>query len=252
MWDNPRAMNLAANLLYALAGTIVLVAIGIELVRSPAFPLRVIRIEGELSRVERGEIVNALQGRLQGSFFTSDLDLVRERFESVPWVRHAVVRRIWPDRIEVRLEEHAELARWGRREDSKLVNIQGEIFAGESDSDLPVFSGPPDSEKDVTRGYAEFAGLLAPLGLRPRQVILSERRAWQLKLDSGLVVQLGRDLPKDGVHERLERFVEAYPRALGQIKRRLDYVDLRYPNGFVLRVPGLQRADDLKSPHPKA
>ena len=104
----------------------------------------------------------------------------------------------------------------------------------------------------MASGYAEFSTLLAPLGLRPRQVILSERRAWQLKLDSGLVVQLGRDLPKDGVHERLERFVEAYPRALGQIKRRLDYVDLRYPNGFVLRVPGLQRADELKSPHPKA
>ena len=78
--------------------------------RSPAFPLKVIRVEGDLARVERKEIVEALQGRLQGTFFTADLDLVRERFETVPWVRHAAVRRIWPDRLEVRVEEHAELA----------------------------------------------------------------------------------------------------------------------------------------------
>ena len=252
MWDNPRALNLAASILYLLAGAIVLGAVGFSLVRSPAFPLKVIRVEGDLARVERKEIVEALQGRLQGTFFTADLDLVRERFETVPWVRHAAVRRIWPDRLEVRVEEHAELARWGRREDGKLVNIQGELFVAWSDSDLPVFSGPQGSSLEVARGYGEFTRLLAPLGFTPRQVILSERRAWQLKLDSGLVLQLGRDLPKDGVYERLTRFVDAYPRAFGQMKRRLDYVDLRYPNGFVLRVPGLQRTDDPKPPQPKA
>ena len=256
MWDNPRLLNLTANIFYVLAALIVIGAGAYELVRSPAFPLKVIRIEGDLARVERGQIVEALQGRLHGSFFSSDLDLVRERFESVPWVRRAAVRRAWPDRLEVLLEEHVELARWGRREDQRLVNAQGELFTAKTDSDLPVFAGPEGSAADVARGHAHFTRLLGPLGLRPIQVILSERRSWQLKLDSGLVLQLGRDLPKDGVNERLSRFVEAYPRALGQMKRRLDYVDLRYPNGFVLRVPGLQRAEEekseLKSPRPKA
>jgi cell division protein FtsQ len=256
MWDNPRMLNLLANALYVLAALIVIGAGTYQLVRSPAFPLKVIRIDGELNKVERARIVEALQGRLQGTFFTSDLDLVRQRFETVPWVRRAVVRRAWPDRLEVRLEEHVELARWGRREDDRLVNAQGELFTAHSESDLPVFSGPQGTVKDVARAYADFAKMLAPLRLQPRQVILSERRAWQLKLDSGLVLQLGRDLPKDGVLERLSRFVDVYPRALGQMNRRLDYVDLRYPNGFVLRVPGLQRAEeaksDIKSPRPKA
>lgn len=253
MWDNPRLLNLAANVLYVLAGLIAVGAGAYELVRSPAFPLRVIRIEGDLRRVERGQIVEALQSRLHGSFFTSDLDLVRERFEAVPWVRRAAVRRAWPDRLEVRLEEHVELARWGRREEETLVNGHGELFTARTDSDLPVFSGPQGSAMDVARGHAQFTRLLSPLSLLPRQVILSERRAWQLKLDSGLVLQLGRDLPKDGVNERLSRFVEAYPRTLGQMKRRLEYVDLRYPNGFVLRVPELQEEkSELKPPRPKA
>ncbi|MFM9971250.1 MAG: cell division protein FtsQ/DivIB [Burkholderiales bacterium] len=246
MWDNPRLMNLIANCLFVLVAAAT-AAVGVyELARSPAFPLKAIRIEGELTRVARADIVNALQSRVQGTFFTSNLEVVRKQFESVPWVRRAVVRRQWPDRLEVRLEEHVELARWGRREDGTLVNIYGELFSASTTSDLPLFSGPQGSAKGVAESYAEFARLLAPLAVVPRQIVLSERHAWQLKLDSGLVIQLGRDLPKDTVKERLARFVDAYPRALAPMKRRLDYVDLRYPNGFVLRVPGLQRAEDAK------
>jgi len=252
MWDNPRLLTLLANALFVVAALLAAAAGIYELVRSPAFPLKIIRIEGDLVKVERARIVAALQGQLHGTIFTADLDLVRERFETVPWVRRVVVRRAWPDRLEVRVEEHIELARWGRREDMRLVNMQGELFNAASDRDLPLFAGPAGSESEVTRAYAEFAKLLRPLGLEPRQVLLSERRAWQLKLDSGLVLQLGRNLAKDGVNERLARFVEAYPRALGPMKRRLDYVDLRYPSGFVLRVPGLQRVEDSKTPRPKA
>jgi len=252
MWDNPRMMTLTANILYVIAVLLVVGAGTYELVRSPAFPLRIIRIEGELSRVERAQIVEALQGRLQGTFFTADLELVRQRFETVPWVRRAVVRRSWPDRLDVRIEEHVELARWGNSEDRQLINVHGEIFTAISDRDLPIFSGPPGSEREVTRGYAEFGAALKPLALAPRQVLLNERRSWQVKLDSGLVLKLGRDLPKDSVRDRLARFIEIYPRTLGQMKRRLDYVDLRYPNGFVLRVPGLQRAEESRAAKPKA
>ena len=252
MWDNPRQLTLAANVLYVLA-VLLLVSAGVyALVRSPTFPLKIIRIEGDLSKVGRASIVEALQGKLHGTIFTADLDVVRERFETVPWVRRAVVRRAWPDRLDVSIEEHVELAYWGRREDMRLVNVRGELFDAVSDRDLPVFAGPEGSEAEVTRAYAEFSRLLRPIGMQPRQVLLSERRAWQLKLDSGLNLQLGRDLAKDGVYDRLARFVEAYPRTLGPMKRRLDYVDLRYPAGFVLRVPGLQRVEDSKTSRPKA
>ena len=210
-----------------------------------------IRVEGDLARVERAAIVEALQGHLQGTIFTTDLEYVRQRFETVPWVRHAVVRRAWPDRLEVRIEEHVELARWGTPEEQRLVNLQGELFSAASGSDLPVFAGPSGSQGEVAKAYAEFSKLLQPLDLRPRAVMLSERGAWQIRLDSGLVLQLGRDLAKDNVQERLARFVAVYPRTLGNMKRRLDYVDLRYPGGFVLRVPGLQRVEDAR-PRQKA
>jgi cell division protein FtsQ len=237
MWDNPRWLNLAANVLFgvALAGALALACLA--LMRSPVFSLRSIRVLGQPQHVTAGDVVNALQGRVSGTFFTVDLDSVRGLFEGIPWVRRAEVRRLWPDELEVRIEEQVPLARWGRETEGQLVNAYGELFRGRSDSVLPAFAGPAASEAEVTRRYTEFRKLLAPLGVEPRSVLLSPRYAWQLRLSNGLVVQLGRERDKDAVVDRLARFVEAYPRTLGKLQRRVEYVDLRYPNGFAVRLP---------------
>lgn len=238
MWDNPRILNTTANALFLFALLVVLWTGARQVIESTAFPLRTIRINGELTHVTRAQVITALQGRLGGTFFSMDIDAVRGLFESIPWVRRAEVRRTWPDRLEVRLEEHVALARWGQPEDGRLVNVQGEGFDGRSDADLPVFAGPAGTEAEVTRRYAAFRDILAPLQLEPRMVMLSPRYSWQLRLSNGLAMQLGRDTEKDRIADRLTRFVSAYPLTLGQLARKLDNVDLRYPNGFALRVPG--------------
>jgi cell division protein FtsQ len=236
MWSNVRLLDMASNALFVAAGLIGAWLAANAVVQSSAFPLRSIRVEGELAHVQRAHIAQALEGRVRGTFFSADLHALRGVFEAVPWVRRAEVRRVWPDRLEVRLEEHVALARWGRREEGRLVNVHGEPFRAAHGADLPLFSGPAGTEREVAARYAEFRTLLAPLGLEPRQVLLNERRAWQLRTDSGLLLALGRDQAKDGVRERLARFVEVYPKTVAAMNRRLDYVDLRYPNGFALRV----------------
>lgn len=243
-WNNPRLLNMAANALFVLAGLAAAWVAGAALVQSAAFPLRSIRVLGALQHVERSQIVDALQGRVSGTFFTVDLDGLRSVFETIAWVRRAGVRRLWPDRLEVTLEEHEAFARWGRREERRLLNQYAELFSAVSEADLPAFAGPAGSEREVARRYAEFRALLSPLGLEPRQILLSDRRSWYLRLDSGLVLELGRDLANDPVEARLARFVKAYPATLGRLNRRLQdtnlRADLRYPDGFVLRVPGLR------------
>ena len=213
------------------------------LVRSPAFPLRVIQISGDARHVGYDDVAKALDGRLSGTFFTLDLDSVRGMFETIPWVRRAEVRRRWPDRLEIVIEEHRPLARWGSLADARLVNVNGELFSGRTTAELPVFGGPSGSEREVAKAFAQYRELLAPIGLEPREVVLSARYAWHLKLSNGLSVQLGRDSDKELASNRLSRFVEVYPRTLARLSRRLGYVDLRYPNGFALRVPGVDRED---------
>ena len=237
MWDNPRLLNAAANALLAVAVLLTLFTALQLLLRSPLFPVREITVLGELEQVDGAQITRALEGRVSGNFFAADLRAVRTALEPLPWVRRASVRRAWPDRIEVSVEEHVAFARWG---DSGLVNTYGERFAAETARPLPLFAGPAGTEGEVTRRYRRFNELLAPLADQPERLVLTPRFAWQLRLARGLNIELGRDSARDPVERRLARFVDAYPRTLGRIQRTHGYVDLRYPNGFALRIPDLK------------
>jgi len=244
MWDNPRLLNALAGALTALS-LLVFSFAGMQLLlRSPLFPLREVELRGTLVHTTGAQVEQAMRGRVDGNFFAVDLAQPRAALEQLPWVRRAQVRRIWPDRLEVTLEEHVPLARWG---DAGLVNVQGERFAGRSDAALPLFAGPAGSEAEVTRRYRRFVDLLAPLGAPLESLILSPRHAWQARLGGGLMIELGRDTSNDPVDQRLERFVAVHPHTLARMPRRPTregaanvYVDLRYPNGFALRMPDLK------------
>ena len=194
------------------------------------FPLTRVEFRGTLERTTRAELEKALP-RLAGNFFAADLAQVRASVERLPWVRHVAVRRAWPGRLEISVEEHVALARWG---DDALVNTYGERFQGKTQEALPAFIGPAGTQAEVSRRYARFNAIVAPLGTKIERVVLSPRHAWQLRLANGLHVALGRDA--DLAEDRLRRFVEVYP----TMKNTNEYVDLRYPNGFALRVPELK------------
>lgn len=252
MWDNPRLLNAAANLLLGLAALIFAYAALQLLLRSPLFPLKEIVVRGELKHANREEIANALDG-VGGNFFAADLAAVRGRLEQASWVRRVDARRVWPDRIEVRLEEHVAFARWGQvageLQPSGLVNTFGEPFAAAlpaaEQAQLPLFAGPPGTEGELARRYRSFVELLAPLGAAPDRVVLTPRHAWQLRVagsqDGGLELELGRDAA-EAVEVRLARFVAAYADSLGRLAQSSGaarrHVDLRYPNGFALRIAG--------------
>ena len=219
-----------ANMLYALAAVLLLYGLLFLVVHLPVFPLRKVDVKGELRHVNREQVKFIVARELKGNFFTLDLNRTRTAFEKLPWVRNVNVRRRWPDRLEVSIEEHVELARWGS---TALVNTHGELFKAASNAVLPEFGGPEESVKEVTRHYEEFSRLLQPLNLAPTHVTLSDRLALQLKLSNGLVVELGRDK----VRERLEKFVRVYERTVARLPQSVVYADLRYPNGFAVRYP---------------
>lgn len=242
MWDNPRVLNLAAGILVGIAALALSFAGLYLLWQSALFPLREIEITSALKHTTRVQIEEATRGHLGGNFFAVSTDEIRLGLEKLPWVRRASVRRVWPDRLEVILEEHEALARWGN---DALVNTYGERFDGLADAArhsrgpelaaLPLLIGTPGSEREVALRYTRFDALVAPLGAPVERLVLTQRFAWQLRLAGGLDIILGRD--GDLAEERLRRFVGVYETTLKKISRRHEYVDLRYQNGFALRVP---------------
>ncbi|MCZ7563380.1 MAG: cell division protein FtsQ/DivIB [Burkholderiales bacterium] len=233
MWANWRLLDGIARALFAAALALGAYFAAVAVVNSERFPLRIVRVVGEVDHVRADAILAHVSARLSGNFFAADLDSVRGAIEQVPWVRRAAVRRQWPDRLLVRIEEHVPVARWP---DRRLVNTHGELFEAELERVLPRFAGPPGAELEVSARYAAFTALLAPLGTPLAEVTLSPRRAWSLRLADGMTVEVGADRPPDTAETRLARFVSSYPQAAALLHGRVQHADLRYPNGFALRV----------------
>ena len=237
-WDGTALMNGLAGALYAVAVVLAVYVAWTLAARLPVFALREVRIGGELAHVTRGEIETVVQRELKGNFLTLDLAAVSASFQRLPWVRKASARRLWPARIDVALEEHVPLARWGG---TALVNTQGEVFQAAYDGELPVFIGPDGMAREIAIQFRYFRGSLETIGETPVEVRVSLRRAWQLKLESGVTLALGREQ----VEARLARFVAVHDRTLARLGRRVDSVDLRYSNGFAVRIPGLRHEKAL-------
>ena len=132
LWHDPRALNAIANVMVMAAFGCLLLACIWWVGQRSTFDLLAIEVgpvNGRtLDHVDQRMMDAQGVNRLEGNFFTVGLDRVREHFEQVPWVRRAEVRRIWPNRLFVALEEHQVLARW-KDDSGRFVNTHGELFS---------------------------------------------------------------------------------------------------------------------------
>ena len=242
-----RLMNITAALLYAAVVLALVASAVIWLARNPLFALKGIRVDGETSHSNAMLLRATVAPRLTGNFLTVSLAQTRSAFESVPWVRQAVVRREFPNRLHVTLTEHRPVARWGDEAESRLVDNFGEVFdaaGAEPVADLPRLKGPSDQAGQVLGMYRTLQPLFEHYQLSIHQLALSGRGSWQAVLDTGAVVELGRGR-SDDVAARTERFLRTLPRVIDQYGRPVDAIesaDLRHRDAYALRMRGITTA----------
>lgn len=231
MWDNTPLLRGIANVLFGASFVLVLYGTVRYVLHLPVFPLRIVELTAVPQRVSPELMEKVVHEQVSGNFFTVDLETTRQAFEKLPWVRKVSVRRKFPWSLEVEVEEQVALARWNG---TSLVNTYGEVFSATTDQVLPVFIGQPETSPQVTQMYADLNAALQPLHQQIVQISLSPRYAWQVKLDKGMVLELGRE----EMQERMTRFVKVYPYSLAALARPANHVDLRYRNGFAAYLPG--------------
>ncbi len=231
MWDNTPLLRHLTHLLFGISLGLVLYGAVRYVLRLPVFPLRAVELVAAPQRVAPEQIEKIVREQISGNFFTVDLDRTRQAFEQLPWVRTVSVRRKFPWSLEIEIEEQVALARWNA---TALVNTHGEVFVARTEQVLPAFIGQPESSAQVTQVYGELNAALQPMQQQIAQISLSPRFAWQVKLDNGMVLELGREQ----MQQRLARFVAVYPYSLAAMERPANHVDLRYRNGFAAYVPG--------------
>jgi cell division protein FtsQ len=243
-----RLMNTVASTVFVLAGVALLAAAVGWLSRLPAFTLRAIEVRSELLRSNVATLrANALP-KLAGNFFSIDLARAREAFEAVPWVREAVVQRVWPDKLAVRLREYQAVALWeGDDGNDRLVDDDGTVFEANvgdvEDEALPRLAGPEDSAPRMLALYRQLVPLFAKLDTRIETLRLSSRDSWRVALDNGAEVELGRGDADGNTAEllaRCERFARTLPQVSGRFPHRpLQYADLRHADGYAVRIQGV-------------
>ena len=247
MPSDVRLMNVVAGSVFVLAALGALVAGVLWLMRSPLFPIRAIQIDGDLARCNVPTIRANAAPRLAGNFFSVDLQRSRLAFESVPWVRHAVVRRVWPDRLAVQLEEHRVAALWAAQADEggaaeRLVNTRGEVFDANvgdvEDDSLPTLSGPVGSAAQMLSLYHRLQALLKRAEMDITLLQLSGRGSWRAELDGGAAIEFGRGTEEE-VLARAERFVRTLAAATAKWRAPLEYADLRHTDGYAVRLHGV-------------
>ncbi len=250
-----RFMQSAATLLVALL-LLGVAALALSwVVRLPVFAIRAIRVEGDMTHNSVATIrANALP-KLAGSFFTLNLQQAQRAFESVPWVRQAVVHREWPDRLLVRLDEYQAVALWAGSDEAegrKLVSREGDVFEANigdvEDDGLPTLRGPEGSASQVLAMWHRLAPFAKRMDAQVDVLNLSARGSWRAELDSGAVIELGRG-SDDEVIARVERFVATLAQATSRYRRPLEYADLRHNDGYALRLQGVAT---LTAPAPAA
>lgn len=231
-------MMAISELLFVIAGAAMFVAAIVWCARLPLFPLSEVVVINSLKQVQYDDLQEALAKDLNGNFFSVDIDALRDSVEKIAWVRHAEIRRRWPGKIELEIEEHTAVALWGD-DTGQLVNTYGEIFMASaidpSEEVMPVFLGPESLASEMLDFYLYAKTMLKNVGREPKGVAVSQRLAVQMQLDDAMIIEFGRRQSKVSINERLQRFVEYYPSILGAAKRRPSVVDMRYPSGFALR-----------------
>lgn len=226
-----------------------------------SWPINSIQIDGEFQRIAVEQVQSAVVPVVSGNFFSVDLEKIRESAESQPWIKRAVVRKIWPDRIQVQVLEYIPLAHWAS---GQLIDDSGEIFTtpqADNLSGLPWLGGPEGMESEVLRLFAQGQIELQGTGLTIRRFELSKFDFIEIGLNSNMQLKVGlkennklsvNNNERKGIArtdqifvERLKKFVSLLPQLRERYPDGLLSVDLRYSNGMAIEP--VRRGQDDES-----
>jgi cell division protein FtsQ len=193
-------------------------------------PLTQLQVRGPLERVHPEDVRAAVHDQLETSFFAVDVGQVREAVDKLPWVRSSSVERVWPGALSVRVWERDAFARWN--EDS-LLDTDAHAFtprAADIPTGLPQLGGVAGHEAEVKAAWKRMSEPLAGTALALTGLSMDARGEWTGHAANGVELRLGTDAPD----RHLALLTGVVQRELGGRWADVQYIDLRYTNGFAV------------------
>ena len=194
-------------------------------------PVEQIVIIGTAQHLDRKALAEDIGTGLKHGLLSADIVVIRELVSEHPWVRVAAIKRDWPNRLVINIEEEVPVARWGER---GLLNHQGDIFWPELKDEylsLPRLSGPAPETERVMAQFHDLSQMLRQVGLNVVSLNLEARGAWTFELDNQIKVTVGRE----AINERLRRFLDLYQLRLSKQVDEIEAIDTRYTHGVAVK-----------------
>jgi len=229
--------------------------VGQILVAQENSPVSSIVISGEMPYTQRDEVLDVINNVDLENFFQVDVNDIQQHVSTLPWVYSVAVRKQWPNEVKIYIVDQTPVASWNG---DFLLNQFGKVFQANTSKlsqPLPQFFGPEGGELLALENFISLNDLLEYRDLAIDELVLSERFSWQLTLNDGVLLNLGRE---DRV-KRIQRFMDLYPLIKKQLaqknklntkentkikntksnsknikKQAVDYIDLRYDTGLAV------------------
>ena len=241
----PRPARRARRAAPPLLAAMVALGVAVPIVASVVtFPVRSVQISGEFTRVTKADVEDAVAPLLVSGLFRLDVEALRRAALTVPGVREATVRRVWPDRVEIFVIERVAIARWAS---GGLIEVDGTYFMpsngiGPAEA-LPLLAGPEGSQQQVLDLHAALERVLAPLGRPLVATELTPRGVLYATLDGGPRLVMRPEAVRSDVGTYTKVLANVMAGRLDEVER----VDFRYPTGFAVRMRQGDAAGEAKS-----
>lgn len=194
------------------------------------FPIRTVKVTGEYQQSDKAKIQEIIMPLVEQGLFSVNLKQVKQQLMTLPWTDSAVVERLWPDELLIKLSEKIPAAVWDK---NALVSDKGVLFYPDVSTfpqDLPQLSGPDGAQETILTMYQDISKIISPLDLHIVQLCLTSDMLWRMRLNNGMDVMIGN---KD-VLLRVQRFVQVYDKVFAD-ERQANTVDLRYASGLAVK-----------------
>lgn len=200
------------------------------------FPINTVKISANFEHISRAEIEKILDKYNNNSnSMLLPINSLQEELRGLPWAKSIEVKRIWPDTLKIMIEEKNPVAFWKNSfltSDGSMIDASiQEIQKQDRIRHLPKLSGPDKQYKEVLQNFEKLSKLLSAYGLRAESLNLRENQSWDLYLDDGVILRLG----KKDFEKRVLGFCRAYSSELVDKSEKIASVDLRYPHGMAVQ-----------------
>ncbi|MDF1781558.1 MAG: cell division protein FtsQ/DivIB [Alcanivoracaceae bacterium] len=196
------------------------------------YPIRSVQVEGvKDARRQQAVQLSLVETLNDENFFTVSLSDIYRQARQLEWVADVEVRRQWPDRLVISIEERVPVAVWN---EDLLVSNSGKPFRAlnkYSLESLPKLFGPSERMPAVLDYYHSMSKVLAPVGRKIQRLDVDARLTARLQLDDGVKLVVDRE----DYAKKLRRFVNLYDDVLVSDSRGLAQVDLRYADGMAVQ-----------------